>query len=155
MGALMAAYSLFLVQYEPQGSVVFGCPRFGNAKLASDLMSALSVPDSLKTIGFAYLRDLVPHVPPRFLGFRSAQRELYYIVIEPQASGEEAMSSDYNLVDFLKYDKGYINSESSFAGDAEFAGATYTFSVADHIKYFNMALVPASCGLYSDDYSHN
>merc|ERR1711988_1542677 len=149
MGALMAAYSLFLVKYPSIGAVVFGCPRFGNAKLASDLMSALSVADSLKTIGFAYLRDVVPHVPPRFLGYSSAQRELYHIVIESEAWVQDASVADYNLVNFLKYDKGYLNTPSDLTGDKEFASATYTFSIADHMNYFSMLSVPAQCGMMS------
>merc|ERR1711988_1611442 len=153
--ALLGAFHLHLVHFPPQGAVAFGCPRFGNDKLASAILESMNVADSLKTIGFAYLRDIVPHVPPRFIGFRSAQRELYHILIDPAAWVEEARTADYNLVDYLKYDKGYINTVSDFTGDAEFAASTYTFSVMDHMKYFNVNLVPASCGMMSADFISN
>merc|ERR1711988_69426 len=153
--ALLGAYHLSLVKYQPSGAVVFGCPRFANEKLAAAILSKFNTADSLKTIGFAYMRDVVPHVPPRFIGYRSAQRELYHIFIDSEAWAQEAMTADYNVVDYLKYDRGYINTASDLIGDKEFAASIFTFTVADHMKYFNFGTVPASCGLNSDDFISN
>jgi len=153
--AMLTAYHLFLVRVPTKGAVVFGCPRFANFRLASSIIGSLSVADTVKGIGFAYLRDLVCHVPPRMIGYFAAQNELYHILIDPSAWVQEVMTADYNLVNYLKYDKGYINTASDFSGDAEFAASTYTFAISDHGNYFNIGVVGYSCGAMSDDFISN
>merc|ERR1712139_337939 len=51
--ALLAGYHLKLVKYPAFGTVVFGCPRFGNTALASSILENMNVADSIKTVGFA------------------------------------------------------------------------------------------------------
>merc|ERR1719240_1810755 len=59
----------------PVGCVTFGMPRVANSEFAIHFLTTLK---KLKSPGFAYGRDPVPHVPPRFFGFRSTQYALYH-----------------------------------------------------------------------------
>merc|ERR1711907_421411 len=108
------------------------------------------------TQGFAYMRDPVPHMPPRFLGFRSAQSLLYHIYIEQEVWLKDAVGEDFDLVNYVKYSKAYKNEGlGDYSGDKLFAGATSTYSLGDHLKYFKMNAVQISCGMFSEDFVFN
>merc|ERR1711998_202553 len=94
-------------------------------------------------IGFAYGRDPVPHVPPRFFGFTSTQAKLFHIITweTPRPTGStlyySALSEEH--VDFsgtVYFQKLYLNSATSFNGDKSFAAQSLSYRVSDHMGYF-------------------
>merc|ERR1711907_640234 len=114
----------------------FGSPRVGNLKLA-EAITASYLAEGVGTIGIAYMRDPVPHVPPRILGYRSAQALLFHIAIDPMAAVKAEMGDPFNIADYILYSATYIsNSNNGWKGDKDFAGSTYTFQMNDHMGYF-------------------
>merc|ERR1711907_322004 len=105
----------------------FGSPRVGNLKLA-EAITASYLAEGVGTIGIAYMRDPVPHVPPRVLGYRSAQALLFHISIDPEASIKAELGEEVDIESYVRYSKNYANAASNgWAGDKMFAGAMYTF----------------------------
>merc|ERR1712139_50941 len=147
--ASLAAYHLYSTGHTANGIITFGSPRLGNLKLV-EAINGKYLDDGVGAIGIAYMRDPVPHLPPRSFGYRSAQGTLFHISIDPQASVSAELGESASLSDFVRHSQTYeSNSNNGWLGDKQFAGATYTFKITDHFGYFlstvNMDL--ASCGM--------
>jgi len=154
MGAPLATLgaAMSLSTY-PLGCVTFGMPRVANAAFANFVLR--SVTGSVGTIGFAYARDPVPHVPPRFFGFKSTQAKLFHIGLDELfrrttyeryvAQSEPTEIGEHVMVKYV-----YTNEPNSFAGDKHFAGATLTLEINDHFAYFQWSGVHG-CGFDNDD----
>jgi hypothetical protein len=159
MGAPLAsltAYHLSNLGHTAMGVVTFGSPRVGNAKLVEAIAGATY--DGPGTVGIAYMRDPIPHVPPRLLGYRSAQALLFHISVDPLANIYAEFGQEVDIENYIKYSQSYIsNVNNGWAGDKEFAGATFTYKLSDHLGYFlstfNYDL--NSCGTMSDNFVKN
>lgn len=158
MGAPLASLAAMTIAGPLGGNVIgcvtYGMPRVANSVFAKEVLALLD--DGLKTPGFAYARDPVPHVPPRFLGYRSTQHMLFHTLqhyLQAQAldmSFHNTRIDDYDIGEFIFFDKVYMNFPSSFDGDKEFAGSSKTYQLMDHLKYFDMTGVQG-CGFDSSD----
>merc|ERR1712146_331591 len=155
MGAPLASFGAYTMKLalskNVQGAVTFGMPRIGNSNFVIGLMDALDV--GVKTVGFAWGRDPVPHAPPRFFGYRSSQGKLFHVINEVKVTERHTWHTrgqDADIGDFISYDKVYLNYANSFAGDKEFASATSTLHLPDHAKYFN-GVGRHGCGFDSAD----
>merc|ERR1711998_732610 len=105
MGAPLAsltAYHLSNLGHTAMGVVTFGSPRAGNSKLAEAITGSF-LSEGVGTVGIAYMRDPVPHVPPRVLGYRSAQSLLFHIAIDPIASIKAEMGESVDLESYVLY----------------------------------------------------
>jgi hypothetical protein len=160
MGAPLAsltAYHLSNLGHTPMGVVTFGSPRVGNLKLAESIAGSFSE-SGVGTIGMAYMRDPVPHVPPRVLGYRSAQGLLFHISMDPAANIlTQGMGEEIDLDSYIRYSNSYTSTTNNgWQGDKEFAGSTYTFKLSDHLAYFaSMRVEMYSCGMMSEDFIKN
>jgi hypothetical protein len=157
--ASLAAYHLSNLGHTANGIVTFGSPRVGNLKLAEAITGAY-LDKGVGTIGIAYMRDPVPHVPPRMLGFRSAQALLFHISIHPSAMvySEIGTGDIVDLEDSVYYAGSYESSlTNAWSGDKKFASATYTYKLTDHFGYFIGAQMDhmISCGTMSEDFIKN
>lgn len=152
--ASLAGYHLKKMGHDPKGIITFGSPRVGNLELAKAIASTVSL-----ITGFAYLRDPVPHVPPRMVGFRSAQTDLFHIAIEPTAWVKAELGEKYDFSSYVLYSATYTNTvANAWAGDKEFAGATYSYQFADHFGYFSpatQAFHMDACGTTSESFVKN
>merc|ERR1711907_891160 len=152
MGAPLAsltAYHLSNLGHTPTGVVTFGSPRVGNLKLAESIAGSFASDGGVGTIGIAYMRDPVTHVPPRVLGYRSAQSLLFHISIDPAAVVLSELGETVDLESYVRYSQAYSSTTSNgWKGDKLFAGSTYTFKLSDHLGYFvSMRVDMQSCGM--------
>merc|ERR1711998_687278 len=98
--------------------------------------------DGVTAEGFAYGRDPVPHVPPRFFGYRSTQLKLFHIMkLDMWSSDQFAQYVDhqgslYDIEDILAVKRVYLNTVTTFHGDKMFASARTSFKIGDHMQYF-------------------
>merc|ERR1719378_1039659 len=148
--ASLAAYHLKKLGHNPMGAITFGSPRVGNLELAAAITGCFT--GGVGTTGIAYMRDPVPHVPPRLFGYKSAQKLLFHIAMEPLASVMSEMGESFDLEDYVLYSKAYESTpQNNWEGDKEFAGATYTFKLTDHFGYFLTTVTDDlnSCGMLS------
>merc|ERR1711907_266397 len=114
MGAPLAsltAYHLNNLGHTAMGVVTFGSPRVGNAKLAESIAGSFT-DSGVGTIGIAYMRDPVPHVPPRVLGYRSAQSLLFHVAIDPAAVVLSELGETVDLESYVRYSQAYANAAS-------------------------------------------
>lgn len=153
--ATLAAITASNQNFEVTACVTFGMPRVANSALAMEVITMISA--KYRTVGFAYGRDPVPHVPPRFFGFRSTQSALYHTFQQFVLTSEGFDSSvwntridDHDVGDYIYFDKVYLNAKTTFDGDKEFAGSASTFDLNDHTKYFDLSGV-YGCGFDSAD----
>merc|ERR1711998_431443 len=112
MGAPLAsftAYHLSNLGHQAKGVITFGSPRAGNLKLAEALTGTFLSSDGVGTMGIAYMRDPVPHVPPRILGYRSAQAPLFHVAIDPVASIKAELGESVDLEAYVRYSNDYIS----------------------------------------------
>jgi hypothetical protein len=154
--ASLAALHLSNLGHDAMGVVTFGSPRLGNLKLAEAVTGTFV--GGIGTTGIAYMRDPVPHVPPRMMGYRSAQKTLFHISIDPVASVNAEMGEGNNIEDYVRYSKSYISlTTNGWKGDKEFASATYTYQLMDHFGYFlsTMNADMQACGLMSENFLRN
>jgi hypothetical protein len=154
--ASLAAYHLSNLGHTPTGVITFGSPRVGNAKLAEAI--AASFATGVGTIGIAYMRDPVPHLPPRVMGYRSSQQLLFHISIDPAASLAVEMGENVDIESYVRYDQAYISTiNNGWLGDKQFAGSSYTFNFLDHLGYFltTMESDLSACGLMGEDFVKN
>merc|ERR1711907_448438 len=154
--ASLAAYHLINLGHNPMGVITFGSPRVGNARLAEAIAGSFAA--GVGTIGIAYMRDPVPHVPPRVPGYRSAQKLLFHISIDPEASVKAELGETGDLESYILYSQSYSSTaQNSWQGDKLFAGAVYTFKLTDHFSYF-LSTAPGdlnACGLMSENFIKN
>jgi hypothetical protein len=155
--ASLTAYHMSNLGHTATGVITFGSPRVGNLKLAEAITGSY-LESGVGTVGIAYMRDPVPHVPPRMFGYRSAQSNLFHISIDPTASIKAELGEDFSLTDYVRYSNSYVSTPTNaWRGDKLFASATYTFKFTDHFGYFLSTLVTdlASCGLMGEDFIKN
>lgn len=132
-----------------RGIVTFGMPRVANAAFATAVISQIT--QGIRTVGVAYGRDPVPHVPPRFLGYTSTQGKLFHVLqeylltAEMQESKWNTRKDDHDFGNYFFYDKVYLNTATFSSGDKDFAGSIVTFDFNDHLNYFDMIGVEG-CG---------
>lgn len=153
--ATLAGIQSCLVSKEVAGVITTGMPRVANGPLTDFIFSKLK--KGLSTVGFAYGRDPVPHVPPRFFGYKSTQAKLFHIkiLLELDTLDQEAqntntnryMDTDYGA--YVHYSKVYVNSESNYDGDKQFSSAVGSYNLGDHSEYWKGAGAQ-SCGSYAD-----
>lgn len=160
MGAPLAVMSGVLsssVGKTIKGTVTFGMPRLGNANFASHCITLLN--RGVPSIGFAYNRDPVPHVPPRIFGFRGTQMQLYhtiqyYEIWNIDSSVVNTKIDDYDIGNHIYFDQVYFNTIQYFEGDKEFATSTFSYSLSDHGKYADLEGL-IGCGQdYSESFVH-
>lgn len=139
------------------GVVTFGMPRVANAAFAAFALESLG--GGVGTVGFAYGRDPVPHVPPRALGYRSTQSKLFHTVQETfytrvQSSEFNTRADDHDIGNYVFFDRLYVNAPWDFGGDKLFATSSVILDLADHSKYFDITGV-VGCGFdYADSFIH-
>merc|ERR1711918_49708 len=140
------------------GVVTFGSPRVGNTKLA-EAITGNFLSEGVGTIGIAYMRDPVHHLPPRMAGYRSAQSLLFHTAIDPVASIKAEMGESVDIESYVVYSDVYSsNTNNAWKGDKQFAGATYTYKLSDHFGYFLSTTLTAdmhACGQRSEDFVKN
>merc|ERR1711907_225701 len=155
--SFLTAYHLSNLGHTPTGVVTFGSPRVGNLKLAESIAGSFASDGGVGTIGIAYMRDPVTHVPPRVLGYRSAQSLLFHISIDPAAVVLSELGETVDLESYVRYSQAYSSTTSNgWKGDKLFAGSTYTFKLSDHLGYFvSMRVDMQSCGMMSEDFIKN
>merc|ERR1712022_27579 len=134
--ASLAALHLSNLGHQSNGVVTFGSPRVGNLKLAEAIVTTIT--SGVGTVGIAYMRDPVPHMPPRVLGYKSGQALLFHIAIHPSVNVDATISSETPSVeDAVLYAGSYENTvTNAWKGDKEFTSATYTYKFTDHFGYF-------------------
>lgn len=160
MGAPLAsltAYFLSNLGHTAMGVLTFGSPRVGNLKLA-EAITGNFLSEGVGTTGIAYMRDPIPHVPPRFVGYRSAQSKLYHIAIDPIASISAEMGESVDLESYVKYSKSYTSTvNNAWSGDKLFAGSVFTYKLTDHFGYFLSTFTADlnACGQMSEDFVKN
>lgn len=82
--ATIAAFDLHMNGYDIAGVISFESPRVGNAAFQEKFNSVLS---SSLLYRVTYAKDIVPHVPPRWLGYQHVNPEIYF----PNADLDRAM----------------------------------------------------------------
>jgi hypothetical protein len=154
--ASLAGLHLSNLGHTSNGVVTFGSPRVGNLKLAEAIVTTIT--SGVGTVGVAYMRDPVPHLPPRAFGYKTGQGLLFHIAIHPSVSVDATMSSDSASVeDAVRYASSYENTvTNAWNGDKMFTMATYTYKFTDHFGYFIHGNdVLTSCGMMSEDFIRN
>jgi len=124
------------------GVVTSGMPRFTDSSTANYVLAELT--GGVKTVGFAYARDPVPHAPPRFFGYTSAQSKIFHIIVDrslaEDIAGGDIINTKYDepdIGDFVYYSKVYENDENDFSGDKMFASDVSSYTFSDHAAYFS------------------
>ncbi|TYZ60198.1 hypothetical protein PybrP1_003520 [[Pythium] brassicae (nom. inval.)] len=125
LGAAVAAictFELALLEKIPVAALyTFGAPRAGNAEFSAALRNA-----SLDVFRVTHFRDVVPHLPPTWIGFQHTTREVFY----------DEFQSDYRLCsEDSGEDMACSNACSPF-------GCT---SVVDHLTYLNVTMSHLIC----------
>jgi len=72
----LAAFTLAKQGFDVRSSYVYESPRVGNRAFA-EAFEAI-VHESTPVYHITYGRDPVPHLPPRFLGYKHVAHEVYY-----------------------------------------------------------------------------
>merc|ERR1711998_335289 len=153
--ASLAGLHLSNLGHTSNGVVTFG-PRVGNLKLAEAIVTTIT--SGVGTVGIAYMRDPVPHLPPRVFGYKSGQGLLFHIAIHSSASVDAALGAGSVAVeDAVRYAASYENTvTNAWQGDKKFTSATYTYKLTDHFGYFlSMDEALMSCGMMSEDFIRN
>merc|ERR1711918_212911 len=88
--ASLAGLHLSNLGHQSNGVVTFGSPRVGNLKLAEAIVTTIT--SGVGTVGIAYMRDPVPHLPPRMFGYRSGQGLLFHIAVHPSVSADSTLN---------------------------------------------------------------
>jgi len=150
MGGQLANFnSIYLSQQ--QGKTIsavytFGSPRVGNSVFAKFIKK---IPNKQ----IAYYRDPVPHMPPRFLGYRTMGTDIYWIYVDPVFYAREARGEhDLKYEQYLHYK--LFSGESS---DNAFSSAVTFYSFHDHQRYF-IGITDdsmATCGGFRDKFLLN
>merc|ERR1712178_137411 len=135
MGAPLAILATIFLKsngFKVLGTMTLGMPRVGNKAIADEVFKSCEAGISgIGAVGFAYGRDPVPHVPPRFLGYRSTQMKLFNFVYTPEG--------------VVMYSKMYSNCGTRYCntntaeGDKEFAMSTYSYDFNDHMLTFDIS----------------
>jgi len=128
------------------GTYTFGAPRSGNAALR-DYMSLIE-----ENVNFAVYRDPVPHLPPRFYGYRHAARELFVLYVDPLYHAREKRGDEPTYSDYLYYIRFFSRDQ-----EAKFSSLVNFFDVEDHQLYFMGVSHDgiAECGGFADNYMQN
>lgn len=153
--ATLGGYQACLLGKAVVGVMTTGMPRVANAAFAKQVFTKIN--SGIQTVGFAYGRDPVAHVPPRFFGYKGTQAKLFHIkiIIELDAFDQNAQKinnirfQDTDYGQYVHYSKVYLNSASSFDGDKEFAASVSTYNIDDHLKYWKY-IGGSACGMASD-----
>ncbi|TMW65757.1 hypothetical protein Poli38472_008399 [Pythium oligandrum] len=120
--AALCSFDLALLHEMPvQALYTFGEPRVGNGNFSVVLNAA--VPDVYRVTHF---RDVVPHLPPSWIGFKHTTQEVFY----------DEYSSAYRVCD-------PVNGE-----DPECADSCSPFgctSIVDHLMYLNVTMSHLIC----------
>ncbi|DAZ96427.1 TPA: hypothetical protein N0F65_006473 [Lagenidium giganteum] len=94
--AALCAFELHVIEkIDVDTLYTFGEPRVGNSEFSTQLIQA--VPHLFRVTHF---RDIVPHLPPKWLGFYHSTREIFYDELSQsyqvcnQTEGEDPMCSD-------------------------------------------------------------
>merc|ERR1712146_38247 len=134
-----------------------------NLQLAKEILSKIGeqAGASVGTIGFAYGRDPVPHSPPRIFGYFTTQKQLFHTLNKYGMAQTGILTGhpddvpymqyvDFDMGEYLYYDKVYVSTPTDFKGDKLFATSVGSYAIADHAGYFRFA-AKSLCGFDNSD----